>query len=206
MNAGAHARALGVAALLRLLLGPQHLHLNAGVAHHVQPAAADTVVGVHHAHDDARHPGLDECLAAGRRAPVVAAGLQRHVGGVPRQLSVVAAARGGFRLAQRVDLGVRVPRLGMVAAAHDGAAGVRDDAAHRRVRPRVPVALGRQEQRVPQVPHIGAVEPRPQRRPPGSSQAQPQEQHGPQLPTTRHGHPAAAAAKNLRLEDRPRRV
>jgi len=105
--------------------------------------ACNQRVRVGHRDHDARDAGLDQRVAAGRRAAVVRAGFQAHAGRcAPHRLAV----RSG--VAQGHDFRVRSAGLLGVAAADHAAIGAGDDAADAWVGVRQPDRLLRQRQRV----------------------------------------------------------
>ena len=123
--------------IARLVRAHAHVHADAGAAQRPDPAPIHDAVRIPQCHDAARDPGPLECLHAGRGAPGVGAGLQRHVhGGSPRP-------RAGA--GQRLDLGVVEPDRAVPALAHD-ASGARHDRAHHRVRMGAPAPALRQTQ------------------------------------------------------------
>ena len=89
---------------------------DAGGLQFFQAFACDQRVGIGHGRDDLAEAGIDQCIGARRRAAVMAARLQRDVGGGAAH--VVAALP---RIFHRLD-------FGMVAAGRLGEAGA-DDAA-----------------------------------------------------------------------------
>ena len=100
-------------------------HLDAGGRQLGQPAASHLGIGIGHGHHHPGQPGGDHGLAAGRRAAVVAAGLQGHHQG---------AAAGPFaRLGQGADLGVGLAGAGVVPLSHQRAAGIEHHRPHQGV-------------------------------------------------------------------------
>ena len=55
--------------------------LDPRLGEHPQAAPAHLGIGIHHGSHHPGHPGLDERLGAGRRATMMGAGLQGHIGG-----------------------------------------------------------------------------------------------------------------------------
>ena len=98
------------------------------VAQDAEPAAGGLVGGVVGRDHDSLDAGVHDRVGAGRRAAVMAAGLERHVHG--------RADRIGHARAERRDLGVIAPVGGVVALA-EHLVVARDHRAHERVRARV---------------------------------------------------------------------
>ena len=109
-------------------LGCQHVlgQGHAALAQDRMARTTDARVRIGHGRDDARDARRDQPAGAGRRAAMMGAGLQRHIGR--------GAARGLARHVQRHAFGMGAPAGLGPAAPHD-AAIPDDDAAHRRVRP-----------------------------------------------------------------------
>ena len=116
-------------------------------------------IGVAHRHNDAPHARGDQRLRARRRAPLVRAGLERHV----RRGSAGRAAG----LVQRHDLGVRLARALVETLAHD-LPPAHQHAAHARVRRRRVQAVPGELERPHHVVVIVGGEDGHLRRPPGS--------------------------------------
>ena len=64
-----------------LTLEQPAFHGDSGRGEPSDAATVDARIGVAHRIDDARNTGSDKRIGAGRRAPVMAAGLERDVGG-----------------------------------------------------------------------------------------------------------------------------
>ena len=116
---------------------------DAGRAQACRALAGHQRVRVFDGHHDAGHTGIDQGVAARRRAAVVRAGLQRDDDGG----ALCAFAMLG-RVAQGHHLGVRPAGLLRVATADHAAVGRHDDAADPRVRLGQPDRLLGERQRV----------------------------------------------------------
>ena len=113
------------------------------------PAPTDLRIGVLRGHHHARHAGLDQRIGARRRAPVVAAGLERDIG--RRAASALA------RCAQCVHFGMRLAGT-LVPALADDFVAVRDHAADARIGLRGEQTLLGQAQRTRHVTMVGGAE------------------------------------------------
>ena len=115
----------------------EELDLDPRGAKALEPAAVDDRVRVAGADDDARDPGVDHGVGAGRRAAVVGARLERHVEG--------RAARGVSGLLERDRLGVADSVVLVPALPHDLAVAHDDGADEGMVAGLAPPALGQLE-------------------------------------------------------------
>ena len=91
-----------------------------------QPAASHSWIGVRRGHDDSLQTRSEHGVDTGRRAAMMRARLERHVGG--------AATRASASLGQRIDLCMRLTGAAMPALAHHIALRVEQDAADARIR------------------------------------------------------------------------
>ena len=143
--AASHARDEARIELARLALEQPAVHGDSGRGEPRDAAAVDARIGVAHRIDDARDTRRDERIGAGRRAPVMAAGLERDVGG--------RAARGCSRRAKRHRLRVREAGP-LVPSFRNDAIAACDHAADTRVRVRRPKAAARELERPRHVPFV----------------------------------------------------
>ena len=133
-----HARHKTDIELFRLRSQQAAGHVHAGRLQPCQTTTGNLRIGIRHGRDHPRHSGCDQRLGTGRRAPVMAAGLQRNIDS--------CTARGGACPAQGMDLGMRLTGPLMPALANHLPL-LRNDTAHPGIRRCCPQATLCQLQR-----------------------------------------------------------